>query len=115
MSRLASVETVVATRFHNVLVALTCARPTLAIAYGGKHHALMAQMGMDEFCQNIRELDLARLQEQFTNLRTDAERIRGALAAQAAAHRDRLREQFADLNAMVFSVSMPRAEHGGSS
>ena len=75
MSRIASVETVVATRFHNVLVALACARPTLAIAYGNKHHALMAQMDAEEFCQDIAELDVERLKRQFMALRRDSERI----------------------------------------
>jgi polysaccharide pyruvyl transferase WcaK-like protein len=115
MSRLASVETVVATRFHNVLVGLACARPTLAIGYGAKHYALMAQMDLEEFCQRIGELDLERLKEQFTALRANAERIRGALAAQTTAHRVRVSEQFADLDATLFPVSMATAEHAASS
>lgn len=102
MSRLASVEAVVAARFHNVLVALACARPTLAIAYGRKHYALMASMGVEEFCQNIRELDIERLKEQFTALRADSGRIARVLADRAEAHRANLDAQFADLSRSLF-------------
>jgi polysaccharide pyruvyl transferase WcaK-like protein len=105
MSRIASVETVVATRFHNVLVALACARPTLAIAYGNKHHALMAQMDAEEFCQDIAELDVERLKKQFMALRRDSERIVHTLTARTAAHRDHLEHQFADLSTTLFPAS----------
>jgi polysaccharide pyruvyl transferase WcaK-like protein len=109
MSRLSSVETVVATRFHNVLVALACVRPTLAIAYGNKHHALMAQMDVEEFCQEICELDVERLKEQFRTLRADSERIARTLTTRVRAHRERLEDQFADLTA---SLSVPSAATG---
>lgn len=114
MNRLASVETVVATRFHNVLAALACARPTVAIAYGSKHRALMAQMGADEFCQDIRELDVERLKEQFMALRTDSERIARTLTAHARAHRERLGHQFADLNRTLFPASAATAAPRGA-
>jgi polysaccharide pyruvyl transferase WcaK-like protein len=127
MSRIALVETVVATRYHNVLVALACAQPTLAIAYGGKHRALMAEMGAEEFCQDLRELDVERLKEQFKALRTDSERIARGLTAHARAQRERLGHQFADLTTTLFSASaatpgsgssrfsFPRPRFGGSS
>ncbi|HET9303931.1 MAG TPA: polysaccharide pyruvyl transferase family protein [Propionibacteriaceae bacterium] len=102
MSRLASVETVVATRFHNVLVALACVRPTLAIAYGNKHRALMAQMDAEEFCQDIGELDVERLKEQFLALQADSEAIGRTLTTRVRAHRELLAHQFAELNTTLF-------------
>jgi polysaccharide pyruvyl transferase WcaK-like protein len=105
MDLIASVETVVATRFHNVLVALACARPTIAIAYGNKHRALMAEMGVEEFCQDITELDVERLKEQFLHLQTDSERIAATLTARARSHRERLDHQFADLTTTLFPAS----------
>lgn len=112
ISRLALVETVVATRFHNVLVALACGRPTLAIAYGGKHRALMAQMELEDFCQNIRQLDVERLKDQFITLRADSERIAGRLAAQARVQRERLHEQFTDLTTTLFPGSAAAEQRG---
>ena len=114
MSRIAFVETVVATRYHNVLVALACARPTLAIAYGGKHRALMAQMDAEEFCQDIRELDVERLKEQFMALRKDSERIARTLTVHARAQRERLGHQFADLTTTLFPASAATSGTGSS-
>ena len=115
MNRLALVETVVATRFHNVLAALACARPTIAIAYGGKHRALMAQMGAEEFCHDIRELDVERLKEQFMSLRTDSDRIARTLAVRAHAQREHVGQQFADLSANLGLASSATRPHGASS
>jgi polysaccharide pyruvyl transferase WcaK-like protein len=115
MSRLASVETVVATRFHNVLVALACARPTLAVAYGNKHRALLAQMDAEEFCQDIRELDVKRLKEQFTALQADSEQIARALTARVRAHRERLKHQFADLTGTLFASWAATGRDGAGS
>jgi polysaccharide pyruvyl transferase WcaK-like protein len=114
MTRLASVETVLATRFHNVLVALACARPTLAIAYGNKHHALMAQMDGEEFCQDIRELDVEWLKKQFTALRTDSEQIARTLTTRVQAHREHLEHQFADLTTTLFVPWAARGPDGAS-
>ena len=111
INQLASVETVVATRFHNVLAALACARPTIAIAYGGKHHALMAQMDAEAFCQDIRELDVERLKEQFNKLRADSDRISRTLAIHAQAQREHLSQQFAELSTMLFPVSTVTRRH----
>jgi polysaccharide pyruvyl transferase WcaK-like protein len=115
MDRLALVETVVATRFHNVLAALACARPTIAMAYGGKHRALMAQMGAEEFCHDIRELDVERLKEQFMSLRTDSDRIARTLAVRAHAQREHVGQQFADLSANLGLASSATRPHGASS
>src|SRR6266849_4401941 len=49
MRRLASVETVVASRFHNVLGALKMAKPTVSVGYAAKFDALMTEMGLAEF------------------------------------------------------------------
>ena len=68
MQQLASVDTVVATRYHNVLCALKLAKPTLSIGYAPKFDALMAEMGLAEFCQSARSLDVDRLIKQFTEL-----------------------------------------------
>ncbi len=68
----ASVGTVVATRFHNVLYSLRLGRPTIAIGYAAKHQALMTQMGMSRYCQEARSLDVALLIEQFTELESRA-------------------------------------------
>jgi polysaccharide pyruvyl transferase WcaK-like protein len=68
MRKMATVDTVVASRFHNVLCALKLAKPTLSVGYAAKFGALMTDMGLGEFCQSARDLDVDRLIEQFTVL-----------------------------------------------
>jgi polysaccharide pyruvyl transferase WcaK-like protein len=54
MRQMAAVDTVVATRYHNVLCALKLSKPTLSIGYATKNDVLMAGMGLGEFCQSAR-------------------------------------------------------------
>ena len=44
--------TFVGARYHNVASALRVSRPTISIGYSAKHQALMADMGLAEFCQS---------------------------------------------------------------
>jgi polysaccharide pyruvyl transferase WcaK-like protein len=68
MQQLCSVDMVVATRFHTVLIALKLAKPTVAIAYGHKYVALMASMGVGQPLQNIKEIDVEALERQLEAL-----------------------------------------------
>ena len=46
MRRMAQVDTVVGSRYHNVLGALKLSKPTLAVGYAIKHDVLMRDMGL---------------------------------------------------------------------
>ena len=107
MLRLASVDTVVATRYHNVLCALKLAKPTLAVGYAAKFDALMAEMGLAEFCQPARSLDADRLIEQFTELESRSAQLRQTLAESTAAQVRLLDHQFATLSAVLFRETEP--------
>jgi polysaccharide pyruvyl transferase WcaK-like protein len=98
----ASVGTVVATRFHNVLFSLRLGRPTVAIGYAAKHQALMTQMGMARYCQEARALDVARLIEQFTELESRAAELRLVIAEHNAALAQQVDSQFATLSTALF-------------
>ncbi len=98
----ATVGTVVATRFHNVLFSLRLGRPTVAIGYAAKHQALMTQMGMSRYCQEARSLDVARLIEQFTELESRAAELRLIIAERNAAMARQVDSQFAELSATLF-------------
>jgi polysaccharide pyruvyl transferase WcaK-like protein len=105
----ASVGTVVATRFHNVLFSLRLGRPTVAIGYAAKHQALMAQMGMSRYCQEARSLDIALLIEQFTELESRGAELRVMIAERNAALARQVDGQFAQLSAALFPVGELRA------
>jgi polysaccharide pyruvyl transferase WcaK-like protein len=104
----ASVGTVVATRFHNVLYALRLGRPTVAIGYAAKHQALMTKMGLSRYCQEARSLDVPRLIEQFTELESHAADLRLVIAERNSAMAALVADQFAELSAVLFPVGRLR-------
>jgi polysaccharide pyruvyl transferase WcaK-like protein len=108
MDQLASARTVVAMRYHCVLAGLTVGRPTVAIAYGRKHHALMASMGLGDFVQDVQSLDVDRLVEQVAAVEADETEIVKTLAERSAASRVRLDEQFRELSAVLFESESVR-------
>ena len=91
------VATVVATRFHNVLFALQLGKPTVSVGYSPKNDSLMADVGLGEYTQHARLLDVEKLKAQFTQIEGQAPRVRELLgdvlperAAQARAQLDEL-------------------------
>lgn len=107
MQQLASVDTVVATRYHNVLCALKVAKPTLSIGYATKSDVLMADMGLAEFCQSAHSLDVDQLIKQFTELESRSAQLRPALMERSAAMARLLNDQFAALSAVLFPAAKP--------
>ncbi|GHJ59654.1 membrane protein [Nocardioides sp. OK12] len=74
-----SVEVVVATRYHNVVGALRCATPVVALCYAPKHHAVMDMMGVGELCHDLRGLEAGRLVEQVEDVHARRQAVRAGL------------------------------------
>ena len=100
-AEIAGVDTVVATRFHNVLCALKQAKPTISLSYAPKNDVLMDGFGLGEFCQPLAALDVDRLVEQFRALQARRGEVVGHMRARSAANAERLEEQFATLSATM--------------
>ena len=97
--------TVVATRYHNVICALTLGKPTLSIGYGAKNAAVMKTMGLAEYCQLIDALDVDQLIKQFTDLEANATQLRQALSERKAANEVLVERQLAELSEALFGSS----------
>jgi len=102
MQAMQAVGSVVAIRYHNVLCALRLCKPTVSIAYSSKNDALMADMGLPEFCQSARSLDVGQLIEQFTEAESRSVQLRQTLAERNAANEQLLEQQFPKLSALLF-------------
>ena len=102
MRVMAPAETVVATRYHNLICALMLAKPTLSVGYGEKNAALMTDMGLAEYSQPVSSLDGDRLIKQFTDLETRAAQVRQAITERNAVYRQLVERQFAELSAVLF-------------
>ncbi|MEU1075719.1 MULTISPECIES: polysaccharide pyruvyl transferase family protein [unclassified Streptomyces] len=112
MKEAAAADTVVATRYHNLICALKAGTPTLALSYAAKSDALMARMGLGPYRHPAREVDTDRLVEQFRELEKNAAELRRTLAERNRAAARQLDDQFAALTAALFPTTgraRPRA------
>ncbi|WP_432589147.1 polysaccharide pyruvyl transferase family protein [Streptomyces sp. HD1123-B1] len=107
MTEMAAADTVVATRYHNLICALKTGTPTLALTYAAKSDALMARMGLDTYCHPAREVDADRLLEQFRALEKRSAELRRTLSERNAAVTRQLDHHFAALTTALF----PKAAH----
>ena len=94
LRQLAATDVVVATRFHNVLLALLLNKPVIAISFHHKCASLMNQMGLSEYCHDINGLDADRLIEQFCDLEKNAERLKPLIQHKAEECRRALDAQY---------------------
>jgi polysaccharide pyruvyl transferase WcaK-like protein len=94
LSQLAGTDIVVASRFHNVLLALMLGKPVLAISFHEKVDSLMTAMEMTQFCQDIENVDVNKLINQLAALEGSSENIRRGVEEMADSYRDRLEQQY---------------------
>jgi polysaccharide pyruvyl transferase WcaK-like protein len=104
MAQIAKSEVVVGTRYHNVLCGLKLAKPTISVSYSAKNDRIMADMGLAEYTQDARTVDVDRLVGQFTAVEAAADRIGPMLGEHAARKSALLARQFEVLSA---SLGMP--------
>ncbi|MFI1422608.1 polysaccharide pyruvyl transferase family protein [Streptomyces sp. NPDC020731] len=107
MKETAAADTVVATRYHNLVCALKVGTPTLALSYSAKSDTLMAEMGLGEYCHPAREVDADRLLEQFRELERRSAELRRTLSERNLVVARRVEDQFTALTAALF----PAADH----
>ncbi|KZB81970.1 polysaccharide pyruvyl transferase family protein [Amycolatopsis regifaucium] len=103
---MSAVETVVATRYHNVLCALKLAKPTLSIGYARKNDVLMTELGLGEFCQSAKEIDFDALIRQFAELESRADELSEILAKRGAEQARLLERQFSELSSAFLPMGV---------
>jgi polysaccharide pyruvyl transferase WcaK-like protein len=104
MRQIAQTDVVVATRFHNVVCALKLGKPVVSIGYAEKNDALMADMGLGDFCQHIERLDVDTLIDQFTRLVEDRATYESKVRATSSAYQQRLARQGSQLLSTYLQV-----------
>ena len=107
MQQMADTDIVVATRYHNVVCALRTGKPTISIGYAAKNDALLAEVGLAEFCQHVERLDLELLKTQTAQLIAERATFESKLRDALARIQTRLREQEALLAVMIRGSSRP--------
>ncbi|WP_405571353.1 polysaccharide pyruvyl transferase family protein [Streptomyces phaeochromogenes] len=107
MKETAAADTVVATRYHNLVCALKVGTPTLALSYAAKSDALMDRMGLAAYRHPAREVDAGQLLEQFRALEKRSAELRRTLTERNLTAARQLEDQFTALTAALF----PAADH----
>jgi polysaccharide pyruvyl transferase WcaK-like protein len=97
IAQIASTDLVVATRFHNVLLAMACEKPVVAISFHHKCDSLMEAMGLSDYCLGIDDLTPAHLIERFRALEREAESLELLIGTRATVFRADLEEQYLSL------------------
>jgi polysaccharide pyruvyl transferase WcaK-like protein len=104
--QLAKTDMVVATRFHNVLLALMLGRPVIALSYHEKLRSLMAGVGAADYSVDAEELDVPVLIERFRRLAENADVFISSTKQRTDEYRTALDEQYAH---MFGDLLAPRA------
>jgi polysaccharide pyruvyl transferase WcaK-like protein len=108
MTEISAAEAVVASRYHNVICALSLAKPTVSLAYAPKNDVLMRDFGLDGACQSLESLNVARLHSQLDEVRS-AHRHRAAVMQRTVERYEReLQAQFALLSESLLGKGTDR-------
>ena len=94
LSQLVHTDIVVASRFHNVLLALMLKKPVIAISFHEKVDSLMRAMGLTRFCHDIEHIDVDALIKQLTFVEEHIEGIRRDVDQKTDVYRTALDEQY---------------------
>jgi polysaccharide pyruvyl transferase WcaK-like protein len=97
LATMSEADFVVTCRFHGVIFANLLTKPVLAIAHHPKVSELMAELGLSDYCVDIRDFDLKLLADRFAAMVADSEQIKSRMAASLTRNRQLLTEQFDEL------------------
>jgi polysaccharide pyruvyl transferase WcaK-like protein len=103
LSQIAATDIVVATRFHNVVLALLCEKPVISISFHHKCESLMSAMGLSAYCLNINDLNADQSIERISDLKINAARLKPLIREKNSQFRKALDEQYR----LIFNDTWP--------
>jgi polysaccharide pyruvyl transferase WcaK-like protein len=97
LEHISSMDYVVTCRFHGVVFAHLLNKPVLALSHHPKVSTLMNDLGLAEYCLDIRTCNLTVLTETFTSLVKNSRHIKRRMVEKDAAYQVALSAQFNSL------------------
>lgn len=94
LAEIAATDVIVATRFHNVLLALLLDKPVIAISFHHKSSSLMSTMKLSDYCHSIDGMDADRLIRQFQELEQNRDAVMRTIGQGVDDARAALDEQY---------------------
>jgi len=89
-----AVDIVVASRYHNIILSLARGKLGLGLAYHMKFNALLADFGLEDYCDEVRNFDVEQLKSKFTSMLENRTRIEQAIRAKTTQLRGQVDEQY---------------------
>jgi|WetSurMetagenome_2_1015567.scaffolds.fasta_scaffold82332_2 polysaccharide pyruvyl transferase WcaK-like protein len=97
LEQIAQTDMVVASRFHNVLCSLMLERPVISLGYHEKNNNLMADMGLESYCQHIENFTVEKLVEQLECYQSDLAQAMQQIHNKNEQYRQSLDEQYREV------------------
>lgn len=94
LEHLTTVDCVVASRLHGVLLSHVLEKPAIAISWDRKVEAHMRQMNQMDFCLDIHNLTFDGIFEKFIKIERNLAKTRAAIAPYVQDFRKELRQQY---------------------
>lgn len=94
LAQLADLDAIVASRFHNVVLALLAGTPVVGLAYHPKFASLLDDAGLADFSLELREATLSSLTRSVNRLMQESARIQKAEEKYVGESRRRLEVQY---------------------
>ena len=94
VSQLEKIDIVISPRFHNVILALMLNKPVIVLSHHYKFDALMAALGLSEYCLAIDGLDVDRLTERFAEVEKNSEALKIYIKDKCEEYRRALDQQY---------------------
>jgi len=97
LDQIAETDLVIGTRFHNVLLALLCEKPVVAISFHHKIASLMKATGLSDYCLEIEGLTAERLEAKLREAEENASSLKPMIRAHAERWRAELDAQYDEI------------------
>jgi polysaccharide pyruvyl transferase WcaK-like protein len=91
MAAIGETDMVIASRYHVQIAALKMGRPLISLSYGPKNDALMADVGLSDFAQNVDHVDFERLKQQINTMIAERPRYAAQVRERVGAMTEKLR------------------------
>lgn len=103
---IASMDIVVASRFHGLIFSMLHEKPVLGIAYAEKTRDLMTYMGQADHVLGILELNLSEMQRRFCEIESNREQIAATLCRKKHDCRQAVEAEFDEAFSLLGTVAV---------
>lgn len=97
ISLLQECDVLVTSRFHTLLFGIMLAKPVISLSYEPKNDALLASVGMEDYCHDLDDLEMDELVSNVLESHGRRQEIRNQLTTVSLEFKSRLERQYDEL------------------